>query len=248
MKRFLIIAGVVVLVIIIGLTIFTLIASEDRPEAISGGKAENLAQKIYDATNKEAWDSLDYIRWTFRESNHYTWDRQQNLVEVVWDEYRVLLDPESVSGIAFKKGDQLKGEEEQRLLEEAFKLFCNDGFWMNAFTKLHDPGTNRGIHISENGDTSLLVTYTSGGVTPGDAYLWKVDDEGLPLSFKMWVSIIPVGGLEFTWEDWDTLYNGALIAQNHSSELLEVPITGIKSGPTLTSVGKNDTLFMPLEK
>ncbi|MGW8121534.1 hypothetical protein ACV07N_02665 [Roseivirga echinicomitans] len=31
----------------------------------------------------------------------------------------------------------------------------------------------------------------------------------------MWVSILPLGGMEFTWENYLKLSSGALIAQDH---------------------------------
>jgi len=246
MKRILIILGLIILLIVGGILIFSISASEDKPESSPGPAAEKLAQKIYSAVNKDAWDSLAVIRWTFRDHHHYTWDRRNNFVEVNWDDMRVLLNPDRVTGVAYKEELKLPQKESEEWVEKAFSKFCNDGFWMNAFTKLHDPGTKRGLHVTEEGDSALMVTYDTGGVTPGDSYLWLLDSNGLPKAYKMWVSIIPIGGIEFTWEDWDTLYNGALIAKNHKSEMLEVPITGIQAGSSLKAVGKDDNLFASL--
>ena len=47
-----------------------------------------------------------------------------------------------------------------------------------------------------------MVTYTKGGTTPGDTYVWLFDEKGNPKSFKMWVDLIPIGGLEASWNDW----------------------------------------------
>jgi hypothetical protein len=248
MKRVLTIVAIALLIIVISIAAYTYSINEKRPEATSGPEAEALAQKIYSAVNKQAWDSLEFIQWTFSGRNNYTWDKQRNLVEVEWKNHRVLLNPSNQTGLASLNGKQLSKVESTEWVEKAYSMFCNDGFWMNAFTKLHDPGTERGLHITEEGDSTLLVTYTTGGVTPGDAYLWKTNADGLPISYKMWVSIIPIGGLEFTWEDWDTLYNGALIARNHKSELLDVPITQIKSGANLEALGKDSNLFEPIIK
>jgi hypothetical protein len=35
----------------------------------------------------------------------------------------------------------------------------------------------------------------------------------LPKAWRMWVSIIPVGGLETTWEDWKTFQNNLKLQQ-----------------------------------
>jgi hypothetical protein len=89
--------------------------------------------------------------------------------------------------------------------------------------KVFDPGTRRGIVILEDGSEGLLVSYTSGGVTPGDHYLWILEASGLPKAWRMWVNIIPIGGLEFGWTDW-TAPEGPRIARNHPSALFGVPI------------------------
>ena len=39
----------------------------------------------------------------------------------------------------------------------------------------------------------------------------------MPEFVKMWVQIIPVGGVKFSWENWHTTSGGAKIAQTHES-------------------------------
>ncbi len=61
-----------------------------------------------------------------------------------------------------------------------------------SLTKVYE---RRLVKTKTNKD-ALLVTYTSGGTTPGDSYLWHLDASGKPESYQMWVSILPIGGLE----------------------------------------------------
>jgi hypothetical protein len=58
----------------------------------------------------------------------------------------------------------------------------------------------------------------------------------------MWVSIIPLGGVEYSWENWDTLYNGALIARQHKG-MMDVAIKNIKAGTNLDSMGFDAGVF-----
>lgn len=60
-----------------------------------------------------------------------------------------------------------------------------------------------------------MVTYSSGGTTPGDSYLWKLNDDYTPKAWKMWVKIIPVDGIEISWEQWENFPNGIRIATAH---------------------------------
>ena len=229
-------------VVIIGLSIWAFMAwkSVPLPEAESGPRAEDLADEILAAVNKNAWDSLGYIQWSFMDKAEYLWDVQQHKVRVSWDDVQVLLDPNEISGVVFKSGEKVADDEPY--LKEAFERFCNDAFWLNAYTKLRDPGTKRGL-VEQDGRKGLLVTYETGGVTPGDSYLWWVNETGRPEFFQMWVSIVPVGGMEFTFEDWDTLYNGALVAQSHKNAVLNVELKDVRAAPSLDSLGLPTDIF-----
>lgn len=238
---------IIVLVFLLGAVVYIWLKSENRPEGTPGPQAEQMAQQIYNAVNKEAWDSLAFVGWTFQQENTYLWDKQNNWVEVRWDNFKVLLDPVKVSGKAYMNKREVKGVQADDLINDAYNMYCNDGFWFHAFTKLHDPGTTRSL-VEKDGEKALLVTYAKGGVSPGDAYLWYTDSKGLPAKFEIWASILPVKGMDYTWENWDSLYNGALYAIDHKSDVLNVQITNVISGPDLSSIGRDPGIFSPLSE
>ena len=100
----------------------------------------------------------------------------------------------------------MTGEVKEEKLTTARNYFYNDSFWLIAPFKVRDPGTIR-EYVNFDGKDALLVTYTSGGATPGDSYLWILDENNRPLSWKMWVSIIPFGGMETSWESWEKFHD-----------------------------------------
>ncbi|MFT4760948.1 MAG: hypothetical protein ACI9XO_002390 [Paraglaciecola sp.] len=230
MKKILKWLFILILLVIVALVGFGIYANESKPVGTPDAAADAMAQKMLAAVDKTAWDSTQIVQWTFRGAHDFLWDKSRNFVKVSWDDNEVLLDTKSVTGKAFKNGTELSGDEANTLVQSAWGYFCNDSFWMNAPFKAFDPGTSRSIVKDDEGREGLMVSYTSGGTTPGDSYLWFLDDTGLPTSYKIWVSIIPVGGLEFTWEDWKTLPTSAKVAQMHNSSLFPIPIDNLKSG------------------
>ncbi len=136
-------------------------------------------------------------------------------------------------------GTILVGEEANKVVQTAWGFWCNDMWWFAAPFKVMDPGTKRQIAKDAEGNKGLLVSYASGGVTPGDAYLWYIDESGLPTGYKMWVKIIPIGGVYTSWESWKTLAGGAQVAADHKGNIsaLQIPITNIGSGMTWSELG-----------
>ena len=190
--------------------------NEDIPYGKQGVEAETLAVKMLDALNFEAYKKTNYIEWTFRNKHHYKWQKNKNICTVYWEDYKVVLhlnNPESSK--VYVHNFSVKGEIEQELLDKAIAIFNNDSFWLVAPYKLFDPGVERSLVTLENGDDALLVTYTSGGSTPGDSYLWILNDKGKPKSFKMWTSILPLQGVEASWSDWVTTESGAQLPTFH---------------------------------
>lgn len=237
--------GVLILVALGG--IGYLVLDKKLPEGKQGPEAEALADKMLAALNKPAWDSLGALHWDYSRGHSFTWDKRRNLVEVVWAKKRVLLNPDSGEGIAFENESKVEEKKAASMIEDARKFFWNDGFWLYAPFKCKDPGTVRSIVEGENGEKSLMVSYSSGGLTPGDSYLWHLDENGIPKSWQMWVKIVPIGGIGTTWEDWQTVSGGAKLALMRKSSLLDMEIKNLKAGHSLKDIGYPEDLFAAIQ-
>jgi len=226
------------LLLISGFLVFKM-ADEPLPEGTEGPRAELLADKMLDALNYEAWKEVGAVGWSYPRGHHYLWDKEANLVEVKWDDYTVLLNPETQTGKAFADGKVIE-ENSEEIIKTAFEHFANDSFWLIAPFKVRDPGTVRKV-VKINDKDALLVQYTTGGVTPGDSYLWILDDYGVPMAWRFWVKIVPLGGMEFTWENWQTI-EGAEIATFHDG-LLDIEITNLRSAEKIEHLNNGKDPF-----
>lgn len=222
--------------------------NEKRPVGIKGEKAEALAQKMMQAVNKSAWDSTHFVGWTSRGGNTFVWDRTRNFVQVEWKNNTVLLNINKISGKAWTNQTEVTDvAAAQKLVQSAYKFFINDAFWLNPIAKFYDDGVERSLVTLADGREGLLVSYTTGGVTPGDAYLWLSDANGVPTAWQLWVGIIPIGGLEFSWEDWLTLPTGAKISMMHKMKSgIGIPQLNVKSAENLEGLGVKADLFSAL--
>ncbi len=238
----------IILVTLIAIGIIAgIIMHEKKPAGKTGPEAEALAQKVLTAINKPAWDSTKVCTWTFRGVNHYMWDKERNFAEIKWKNNRVLMRLDDVEGVAYVDGKKVDGDKKKKLINKAWSYWCNDSFWFNAPSKVFDKGTVRSIVDMEDGTKGLMVTYKTGGVTPGDSYLWKLDENGLPLSWQMWVNIIPVGGLGNSWEGWVTTDTGAKIASSHKNGI-PLELTNIKGVMRFDQIGMEGDPFEVLAR
>ena len=81
----------------------------------------------------------------------------------------------------------------------------------------------------ENGDKALLITYSSGGTTPGDSYLWILDENAKPIGYQMWVSIIPIGGLYASWDNWEIMESGIPLPTLHTILVMDLDLENVKA-------------------
>ncbi|UQD55289.1 hypothetical protein [Flavobacterium sp. K5-23] len=244
MKKILKISASIILILILTVLAFSYFTSKPLPVGQQGIKAEELTNKIQEAINQKAWDTTAAVSFTFRGSHHYLWDKKRNLVQVKWDNKKALYHTQTLEGVAYENDNKLTDTQKTEAIKKANDYFNNDSFWLIAPFKLRDAGTTRSIVIQDNQE-ALMITYDSGGSTPGDSYVWLVDQNYMPKAWRMWVSIIPVGGLETSWEDWKTFPNNLKIATSHKG-LINLKLENVKTGMSVQEINNGVDPFTEL--
>lgn len=182
--------------------------------------ADDLARKIEASVNKDAWDKTGAVKFAFRKNLEHVWDKERGFFYSKKGDDETWLDLWDRGGFARRAGVDVTDEATKaQMLDQAWKFFCNSTFWLNPLVKLFDSGTSRELVTLDDGRRGLKVAYASGGATPGDTYVWIVDESKDPIvvAVKMWVSALPTKGIEFTWTDWATLATGAKIGVVHNA-------------------------------
>jgi hypothetical protein len=221
MKKFFKILGSILFVFIAAGAIFYLAKNEPLPKGEQGKEADALAIKMLHALNYETYKNTETIAWNFRNEHFYKWNKQKNIVTVSWENNKVILhtnNPKKTK--AFKHGKKV---ENTKIIKTATAFFNNDSFWLVAPYKVFDAGSERRI-VNYKGKDALLITYTSGGSTPGDSYLWILNENYQPTAFKMWTNIIPIGGLSATWTDWKNTESGIKLPTKHTLSVFGLEI------------------------
>ncbi|WP_341221401.1 hypothetical protein [Polaribacter atrinae] len=221
MKKFFKIIGILLLLIIVSGGIYYFTTNEPLPKGKQGKEADALATKMLNALNIDAYKNTEVLKWSFRGEHTYRWYKQENIVHISWANYKVTLHTNAPNKSEVYVDGNITDKPE--LIKQAQDFFNNDSFWLIAPYKVFDSGTERRI-VKHEGKDALLITYTSGGSTPGDSYLWILDDNYLPTSFKMWTSIIPIGGVAATWSDLKNTESGIKLPKEHTLSLFGIKI------------------------
>lgn len=229
----------------ISLVAAALVLNEGVPEGKEGPEADSLAMRMMRSLNYQSWQNTQWLKWSFPGGHEFIWDKQRGLVEVQWSGNLVLLNTNALKySLAFEDGEPADSSDTNKLSEKAWTYFCNDSYWLVAPFKAFDPGTERRL-VKEDGDSSLLVTYTSGGVTPGDSYLWLLDEKNKPYAYKMWVSIFPIGGVKAGWDDWKSCSNGLLLPKTHQLGPMSIDMGDPQAGSDFSAIGLKNDPFAP---
>lgn len=249
-KRIILVSLLIIGLPLIGLMLFFASLHQPPPTIIpnSQEKADVLARHMLEAVNDAAWSKTGAIKWTFPRGHEHLWDKRRGFARVRFDGHEVLINLSTQKGQASSEGKLITGPEADALVKQAWALWCNDAFWINPITKVFDPGTTRAL-VLEGDRPSLLVSYASGGVTPGDAYLWRLDEHNRPVSWRMWVSIIPIGGVEFSWKGWQQLSTQAWVSTAHQGPLsIDLNMKDVAAAKTLAELEPGPDPFAALLK
>lgn len=220
------------------------------PDARPGPSADALAREVQAAVGVHAWRDLGAVAWRFGGFRDHLWDRRRGYARVVSGADVTLLRLGDRSGRAWDGDREITDPDARRdALDAAYAAWVNDAFWLNPFPKLFDPGTSRGVVAVDGDARGLLVTFGSGGVTPGDSYLFEVAPDGTPRAWRMWVSVLPIGGVRTTWEGWTTLPGGARVATAHGGGPFTLELEDVRAGPDAAALVEGDgDPFAPLEE
>ncbi len=213
-------ASLALIIIIVGFLI-----SEKLPDGQQSEEADLLAKAILKELNYDAFKKTNRIIWTFAGIHDYDWHKNENYVIVSTKDYKLKLDLQNYQN---SQVISPKDANKEDLIASSIKKFNNDSFWLVAPYKLMEEQVERKI-VNVDNEKHLLVTYTSGGSTPGDSYLWKIDSNNRPTAFKMWVSIIPIGGIEAKWMNWKTTSTGAILSTQKKVFGIPVNISNLKT-------------------
>ena len=224
------------------------LAQSPLPEGTTGPDADALARQMMEAIDDDAWQRTGAVSWDFSGRQQHLWDRERGLARVRFGDHEVLLDLTHQTGKAYLRADgsEIDAVQTEELVQKAWSFWCNDSFWLNPISKVFDEGVTRRLVELEDGGQGLLVTYSEGGVTPGDSYLWIVGPDGRPVAWKMWTRILPVAGLEAGWDGWQTLATGAQIATRHKIAFLELELHDVEGATHLAELVLGDDPFAPL--
>ncbi len=205
----------------------TLVAlDEPIPHGESGPAADALARRLERAVHADAWAATGAVRFTFPGGHRWLWDRTREVAMLEDGERTVLV------RLDRREGRVIAGERSQEAIDRTYDAFFNDSYWLMPLTKLFDAGAQRRLVR----DDALLVTFTSGGSTPGDSYLWELGEHDLPAQFRMWVSVIPLGGLTATWERWVALDTGALVSTLHRFGPIRFELSDVAGAASLAAL------------
>jgi hypothetical protein len=222
---------ILALTTLLGLMVLFIFLRFDKaiPAGVQGEEADRLAHAMLDELSYENYKATDFLSWTFRGKRSYEWSRKEGKCIVSWEKNKVLLVLDNTQKSKVYINDIVySGPKKSQLVDQALSYFNNDSFWLVAPYKVLDPGVERRYIETAEGQAALLVSYTTGGSTPGDTYLWHFDAQGVPTSFQLWVNLIPIGGLSASWEDWKATSSGAKIASFHQISFLGIELTDIQ--------------------
>jgi len=201
-------------------------AQSRDPEAVE------LARSMMEAMGGEgAWDQTQYVRFDFkvriggelRASRSHLWDKWSGRYRYEQETedgklQAVLFNVNDKQGSSYVDGEERSGEEASKAIDDAYKTYINDVYWLAMPWKWLDPGVNlKYLGEKERGGQQYDVvelTFNEVGLTPDDTYRAFVSKDSGLMSY--WEYTLENGN-EGAW-DWEYgTYGGVKLASTHTN-------------------------------
>lgn len=217
---------------------FFLLCCSSLPVGSEGPAAESLAAKMLAGAAYEKWqNNTAAVSFNYREREDIFWDKKRGLAEVTFKKNRIQFRTDNYQSLCFSEEKPVDGEACSELTATAIKKFVNDTYWLNPAFHIKSPGAK----WKTVEDTKLMVQYESGGVTPGDAYIFTLDDEGKIINMQTWASTIFIKGTHIPFSGYITTETGVPIATNHTVlKVVSVDLAHVKMYAVYPPAGTPD--------
>lgn len=183
-----------------------------RPKGVEGPDAEKLTDRMIAGAQMDLWNSKTAaVSFDFRGKYQIFWDKKRNLAEVISSGTRVQYNTLTGKSACFENDHIVFGDKCALLMKDAVKKFVNGTYWLSPAFHARSPGARRMLVD----DTRLLIDYPSGGVTPGDAFMFSLDNEGKIANMQTWASTIPIKGSNIPFSGYITTATGVKVATKH---------------------------------
>jgi hypothetical protein len=209
-------------------------ASPATAQADAEGRA--IAESVMEAMGgQEAWDNTRHLSWNFMgRGRHHYWDKWTGNVRIASPEGQdregnrrpatlTLMNINTREGRAWADGEEVTGEALAQMLEQGWRAWVNDAYWMFMPYKLLDPGVNltyvgEDIMADDREADVLQLTFESVGVTPNNKYLiYVARDSGLVEQWSWFPNREdPEPGFTRPWAGWEP-FGDILIATDHGA-------------------------------
>jgi len=158
----------------------------DVPRPTLATYADTVALRAYEFVGgPDAWAAVPYLGFHFgvevdgeaRPAMRHLWNRRTGAYRVEMPHgpdttYVALFDINTHEGQTYLNGAPLDSTADAEMMEQAYRRFINDMYWLLAPFKLFDPGVTRTyVPDSSGADTDVLhLAFENVGLTPGDQY------------------------------------------------------------------------------
>ena len=78
--------------------------------------------------------------------------------------------------------------------------------------------------------------------------MWYTDENHRPKMWRMWVSVVPIGGLSSSWEGWTQLSTGAWVATKHKLGPLTLNLSPVQGAKTWSELFEKDPFALLTQK